>query len=352
MQVLGANNGFAREPPQHTEPMPDPDDNAPQSQQHETNLVNAYNVPATNIQHGRFICDWCSETFTERRTLTRHEAYGTKQCPRKRRCTRIFARPDTRKRHEAEKHYGKKRPALAPHRMPPDPIAHTNTSGPGFSVATGSNAHYRSSELRDGYRGADSREPALLTTPLPRICENVGRPLFKMAIDPFQLTVAEPMTLKAPSNSFRAAGPADDDPEVPSTMMSPFWTRLIELDVFQPILPWWQNLSPAPQIEEHCDLGGNGTISLFLEDLHYCSGLSNSIKPKVMLMYVRFWIEKLWVSILRGRWLGHRLGFAQAPSDSIPPKIYTWASSGPGTTSLGCTAPPRSSIFVAVGSTL
>ncbi|KAK5690268.1 hypothetical protein LTR97_012457 [Elasticomyces elasticus] len=118
MQAWSADFDFAREPLQHAQLTPDLDNEKPHSQQYETNVVNTYNVPATDIQHGSFTCEWCSKTFTERRTLTRHQTYGTKQCPSRRRewctypgCTRMFARPDTRKRHELERHEGKKRSA-------------------------------------------------------------------------------------------------------------------------------------------------------------------------------------------------------------------------------------------------
>ncbi|KAK5691714.1 hypothetical protein LTR17_025617 [Elasticomyces elasticus] len=268
MQALVADNGFARDSRQQAGLMPDLNDDEPEIQQLATNLVNTHNVQATGGQRGSLACEWCGEIFTKRRTLTRHKIRGTKRCPSREHgssietctfpgCNRTFARPDTRKRHEDEKHYGKKRPAPASHRMPLDPTAYTSTSVPGSSVVTRSNALDRSFELGHGYHGADARESTLLTTTLSSP-ENVESPItVETVIDPLQTTVAEPMTTKASSNHFRAAGSADDDAEVPSTMMSPFWTRMMKPDVFQPVLPGWQNLSPAPEIEENCNVGPN-----------------------------------------------------------------------------------------------
>ncbi|KAK5678151.1 hypothetical protein LTS10_009321 [Elasticomyces elasticus] len=128
--ALVANRGLGLEPQQQAELIPNLNDHGPETQQLAADLINTHNVHATGRQHGSFICDWCGETFTERRTLTRHQTYGTKQCPSRRRewctyagCGRAFARPDTRKRHEAEKHYGKQRSASELERVPGGPKA-------------------------------------------------------------------------------------------------------------------------------------------------------------------------------------------------------------------------------------
>ncbi|KAK5697701.1 hypothetical protein LTR17_023883 [Elasticomyces elasticus] len=89
------------------------------------------NAPIRKRKRVDLICTRCSESFTERRSLTRHEARGTAKCSRITETTKLelctylgcgetFAQPYNRKRHEKEVHCGEKRSA---------PVAHISSQG-------------------------------------------------------------------------------------------------------------------------------------------------------------------------------------------------------------------------------